>query len=269
MKRQIGRLFTILAIGFAVFGAAAVSAQDQPVRENNTISFNNFEFSFGLATNVNVIQYPGDPVDLSQPGGAQPPYTEFRLYNGIEAPDFALESVGSIRVFDTRELGGYVFANNQLVALQDILERRPDLTMYETVEDNLSAINLPFLPTFPAGQVLRARAHYLETEDLSGIAFVTAYAQDASPFVSTNFLYTFQGISSDGRYYVSAIFPLVTTLFDDQIPSDFSYETFIAGLTDYMIESIGRLNAGTPSDFVPALDAMDAIIQSFEIDSDD
>jgi hypothetical protein len=122
---------------------------------------------------------------------------------------------------------------------------------------------LPFMPVFPAAQVMRARARYVDTAAVAGISFVTAYRQDASPFINNEFLYTFQGLSTDGTYYVSAIFRLMTDLFPSELPADFDYEAFAASLMDYFTDSTALLNDATPEAFSPSLTTVDAVIQSF------
>jgi heat shock protein HslJ len=119
------------------------------------------------------------------------------------------------------------------------------------------------MPVFPAGQVIRARAQYVETPAVQGISYVTVYRQDASPFLGNEFLYTFQGLSTDGTRYVSAIFPLDTALFPAETPTDFDYEAFIEGINDYFAESIAILNGASPDAFTPSLATLDALIQTF------
>ena len=126
---------------------------------------------------------------------------------------------------------------------------------------------LPFLPILPAGQVIRAQAQYVETSALQGIAYITAYRQDAFPFVSGDFLYTYQAVTRDGSHYVSVIFPLATGLFPETVPADFDYDAFIAELESNYNQAIATLNSGGSADFAPALDLLTALIQGIDINT--
>jgi hypothetical protein len=240
--------------------ALPVYAQDNT---SNTVTFNGISFSFdiSLAMNVNISHTPGDPVDFEAPGGPQVGHTEFMLYSDA-FPASSLEAPASIRVYNTADFAGYTFFEERLQQLQTLLSERPDLSAYMTVAEDLSENALPFLPVFPAGQVIRARAQYVETAAVNGIAYVTVYRQDASPFTGDEFMYTFQGLSTDGQYYVSAIFRLTTDLFPAEPEPDFDMEAFMAGINEYFMESITTLNEAAPEDFTPSLATLDAVIQS-------
>src|SRR5690606_9659844 len=106
-------------------------------------------------------------------------------------------------------------------------------------------------------QVIRAHAQYLDTGSLSGVSYITVYRQDVSPFVSNEFFYTFQGVSADGLFYVSARMPLTVSDFPSQIPADFDMDEFAAGFNDYLTESVTTLNAAAPEAFSPALGNLD------------
>jgi hypothetical protein len=255
-------------IGFMLLlalSALPVYAQESTI---NSVTFNGISFSFdsALATNVNIAQNPGDPVEYEAPGGPQVKHTEFVLYSEFP-PANSFEAPASIRIYKTADFAGYTFFEERLQQLQTLLSERPDLTPYMTVAENLSENALPFLPVFPAAQVIRARAQYVETAAVTGMSYVTVYRQDASPFMGNEFMYTFQGISADGQYYVSAIFRLSTDLFPTEIGPDFDMEAFIEQISAYFTESITQLNEATPESFTPSLTVLDAVIQSFSFGS--
>lgn len=261
MKIKILLLFSLLALG--VF---PVLAQDSAT---NTVSFNGISVSFpsSLATNVNVIQYPGEDISLEQPGGPTVPHTEFTFYNGIPPTDSFFYGEGSLSVFSTAAIAGYEQANAELTRLQSLLASRPDLSQYTVTSDGTNAANLPFLPVFPASQVLRAQAQYLDTPALQGVRYITVYRQDVSPFVATDFRYTFQGLTNDGSTYVAASFSLNTALFPAEIPADFDYDAFSAAYDTYMSESLATLINATSDDFTPALATLDGIVQTITVAS--
>lgn len=252
----------VLLVLFLLSLAAPVMAQDGGI---HTVAYDGFAFSFdaALASNVTISQFAGDPVDLEQPGGPQAPYTEFLIYNGTPAPQSWWDAAGVIRVYGTADLAAYSTHQTELANLQNLLATRADLTPYMQIGDiNVEQPTLPFLPIFPAHQVIRARAQYIDTPMLAGISYVTAFRQDVSPFIGSEFLYTFQGLSGDGLYYVAGFFRLNTPLFPAETPADLDYDEFVANFQTYLNDSITTLNNAAPTDFTPSLDLIEPIVQS-------
>jgi hypothetical protein len=259
-------VFIALALLTLAFPALA---QDET--SINTINYNGVSFSYSeaIASNVNISQYAGDPVDLEQPGGPEIRHTQFTLYDAFPVPEGIMDSKGAIRVYRVADFEGYEFPTFQLENLQTLLDERPDLADYARITDEGNPANtLPFLPVFPAGQVITARAQYVETPAVNGISYITIYRQDVSPFLAGEFIYTFQGISSDGQLYIAAMFPVTAPDFPAEYPADFDYEAFMANFIPYLNESVAALNNAAPQAFSPSLVDVDAIIQSMQIEAD-
>jgi heat shock protein HslJ len=256
MKSKL--LMFVLLLALCAF---PVLAQDSTL---NSVSFNGFSFSFdsAWATNVNISRFAGDPVDAQQPGGPEVPHTQFLLYSDTILPE-SFDAPGVIRIYQASDIAVYPNAAPQFQQLQTLLTDRPDLAQFM-----VSNSTLPFLPTnLGPTQVVRARAQYVETPSVRGISYVTMFRFDVSPFTSSEFLYTFQGISLDGTQYVSAIFHVDAAVFPAEIPSDFDFAAFEEQYEAYVTESINQLNAATVENFTPSLSAIDAVIQSFAFGS--
>jgi hypothetical protein len=251
----------ILILVLVLASALPALAQDNGM---HTVAFDGFRFSYdsSLATGVNIWQDPGDPPDFEAPGGAQVRSTFFVLYNTLPVPESFYDAAGGIRVYQTADFAGYSFYEERLAQLQSLLAGRPDLAGYMVPNDDVSANELPLLPVFPAGQIIRAQAQYVDTPSVAGIRFVTVYRQDVFPFMGNEFLYTFQGLSLDGTRYVSVIVRLTTGLFPMEVPADFDYNVFIAGIDQYFADSIATLNGAAPDAFAPSLTTLDALVQS-------
>jgi hypothetical protein len=224
-----------------------------------------FRFDAALAQNVNIVTFAGDPVDLQAPGGPQAPYTEFLLYNGAPAPESAFDAVGSVRVYRTADLAVYPMHQSVLIALQNLLAARPDLASYMVWQPNTNDVTLPYLPIYPAVQVIRAQAQYIDTCTVSGIRYLTTYAQGPMPIVSNSMFYTFQGISADGTRYVSVSFMLNSSMFPADAGPDFNYDEFVANIGTHFNNDIATLNAAAPNAFAPSLTTLDVLVQSLAI----
>lgn len=251
-----------ILIGLALLLAVTPALAQEST--THTVAFDGFRFSFdeALARNVNISQHVPDPAE-DGPWFAEPRYTQFALYNEFPVPESLLDVVGSVRVYRLADLAGYDEDLRRAEQLRALLTERPDLTPYMAARDNASENTLPFLPVFPAAQIVRARAHYLDAPAVSGISFVTVYSQGIGPLLADEFLWTFQGLSANGEYYVMALFPLHTGLFPQEVGAGYDPDALIARLVEYLNESIATLNAASPSDFSPSLDALDALVSTF------
>jgi hypothetical protein len=260
------KLWTVGAVTLVclAFGTGPVVMQDAA----STVSFDGVTFSFDqtLGTSANSTQVPGQPIDVEQPSGPEVSHLAFTLYGprseGAKVPRVGV-APGVLRFYRTADLAGYDQASQELEALTSLLSGRPDLAAFMEVADDGSGDSLPFLPVFPAAQVIRARAQYVETPQLAGIAYVTAYRQDVSPFAAGDFWYTFQGLSADGSWYVAVDFVVDASMFPAEVTAKEANR--IANgkrYTQYLGESIQRLNGAAADAFTPPLTSIDALVRS-------
>ena len=83
------------------------------------------------------------------------------------------------------------------------------------------------------------------------------------PVLDSMVFYTFQGLSVDGKYYVSASFPVATGVFPNEPPEGplFPDPAFL----ETMKEQVTQLNAQPADRFEPALSTLDALVASIRI----
>jgi hypothetical protein len=94
--------------------------------------------------------------------------------------------------------GEQVLLDQRVAALFRLLEDRPEF---------VDAEEIPVLPDPGTAQAFRARIRYLRFDGGSGVAFITRYpASEAFPTGSLT--WTFQGVTDDGRYWVSVFHPV-------------------------------------------------------------
>jgi hypothetical protein len=166
-----------------------------------------------------------------------------------------------IRVFNTADFPEYETEDGtgytgQLGILLGILEgtirRSPDT-------------QLPYLPVVNAAQVFRSREQQIMFNGGRGLVYLTTFAQDVFPATEGTVQLTFQGITDDGSKYISAVFPLDTSILPDEIGEDFDYEAFSANYEAYLAETREALDALPDDAFAPQLDALLALIGSIEV----
>jgi hypothetical protein len=232
----------------------------------NTLTFNGFSFqsSATWGNDVHVMQYPGDePTGLA--GAEMPPYTLFTLYERDvdrifpnPAPESAFDAKAGIYVFNTADFEGHTEMQTREAALRSMMDERPDLNTFETVD-----ATLPYIPVYAAAQTFRAQAHYIETPQLQGIAYITDYQEAVEPFLSNSLYYTVQAISTDGEHYITVIVPLETSLLPENTDASFDIAAFVENLNDYLAQTMADIDVAAATDFSPALDTIDALIATF------
>jgi hypothetical protein len=260
MKRNFVILTFIMVFAIVVVPA---SAQERDPRDRE-LTFDDFSLTFHrtLVRNVNITEYAGDP-PTNGPGFSDAPHIEIALYNETNLPESLFDTLVRIRVYSVNDLQDYPFLVEQAEALHSLLEERPELERFHAVDENgVLAELLPYIPTLPHPQVLRARAQYVETDEVSGVTYISYSNATPEPFLSYHFTYTFQGLSADGQYYISASMPLETNLFPSEPDASFDPEAFAEAWPQYLTDSIATLDAAAPEDFEPALGVLDRLIET-------
>ena len=128
--------------------------------------------------------------------------------------------------------------------------------------------SLPFLPIFPAAQTFHANFLVNPFVNGSGIRFLTLYAQYTAPVNNQDLFYTYQGLTTDGNYWVSAILPVNHIILPetaDPPPGGMTWDQFDANYGVYIADMIIQLEAQLPDSFTPTLTALDALVASITI----
>jgi hypothetical protein len=249
--------------------ATTVSAQEDSAWSTVSADGVALAYPHSLGPNVNIVHYAGDDPSLGQPGGPLPPYTEFQLYEKTDEPvDYlAWNGKGYVTVYHTADFANYPLYQDQLTALQKLLTDAPALDSFMAYDSNQPMPNLPFLPVYPAAQVIRAAAQYAEIGSLKGIIYLTVFRQDASPFLNNEFYYTFQGVTADGAVYVSARFPVVVPGVPAELPADFDYDAWVTGIDQYMNDTMAALTAADAASFAPSLTELNDVFNSIVVNT--
>jgi hypothetical protein len=219
----------------------------------NGISFN---YDLALAQQITTTTVPGENAGPDGPYWATfPAYDEFNLVgypsqNNYHRPHIEIYSVDEFSNLNSA-------AKDQIDQLKQLLGDAPG-----------SPDRIPLLPIFNAAQVFRSQVKYLNFQSGQGVRFVTQYDQAIMPLNNQEIFYTFQGLTSDGRYYIAAILPVATsTLPATGEVSQEQMQTFSTadGFQNYLNQTVQTLNGLPASDFTPNLDLLDAMIKSIQV----
>ena len=195
------------------------------------------------------------PADQGSAFGPSPEYIHF-TFEGY--PTFNQTFRPEIRIYRVED---YRKANESaaetVARLQDLLTQKPG-----RVESGL-----PFLPVMNADQLFLARAFYFDFQNGSGLRYLTQFGQNIYPINNQDLLYTYQGLTSDGKYYISAVFPIAhpgLPADGSQIPGG-DYLAFEQQFQEYVGDVAGLLNGSMPEDFVPDMNMLDNLLWSMMV----
>jgi hypothetical protein len=125
---------------------------------------------------------------------------------------------------------------------------------------------MPFLPlAFSSRQVIDVQVKYLDFKSGNGVRFLTQFNNGIVPVNNKQLLYTFQGLTVDGKYYISAVLPVT----HPELPATdqgFAHtEAELKEFPAYLKKTIAWMEQVPNASFTPDLAKLDALIQSIEV----
>ena len=127
---------------------------------------------------------------------------------------------------------------------------------------------LPLLPIFNAAEEFRAQYLVIAFSGGSGIRYLTQYSQFTDPINSHELFYSFQGLTADGRFWISAILPISNSMLPpngDNPPNGMSQQQFSDQFDTYISDLTDKLNNQPPESYSPTIAALDALMESISI----
>lgn len=243
--------------------APATQAQGVPVSYQNV----SLILPMGLAADAAPLSMPATTEDNGGPWGVGPAHVEFRLdkYN-VPAKTFG---VSQIDIYPAQEYSNQnAGANISLQRLKGILGN-PSAT--------LNNETLPQVPSFNAASMFASQIQRIQFANGSGVRTLTQYGQAVGPVTNNGMFYHFQGLTSDGKYYIIAVLPVQAGFLEsgDNPPASLPaggipfpgyqnvgdakvYDAYYAAVAD-------KLNATPADQFTPSLTVLDALVQSFKV----
>lgn len=126
--------------------------------------------------------------------------------------------------------------------------------------------NMPFLPLFNASQVMYLHVQYLDFKSGQGLRYLTEFDQGIVPINNRELIYTYQGLTSDGNYYVAAVLPVNhPSLPADETVTGNEPPEFTNEFPTYLANVVNALNPQADNTFAPDLTQLDAMMSSLEI----
>lgn len=128
---------------------------------------------------------------------------------------------------------------------------------------------IPDLPVGNADRIFHSQLKFFKFQNGSAVRYLTMYAQDVSPVTNDRLVYVVQGITSDGAYYVSGMFPVT----NPSLPANYEeaikgkdQQKFSEGFSSYLLDVQNQLNGQKSDSFTPGLGLLDTMIATIKID---
>lgn len=129
--------------------------------------------------------------------------------------------------------------------------------------------DIPFLPWQDASSPIHSHVKYVPFKNGSGVRFVATYQIEPEVISNDGLVYTMQGLSADGKYYVSAFIPVTTRSLPNKSDagtwSKEKYEEFSNKFSEYSAKEKAKLDRLSGASFSPSLTELDSIIESLKV----
>ncbi len=223
------------------------------------VNYEGISFSFdpAIASSVDPSTVQGQNLGEDfMPGETYPTHFEFAFNNYAVPNHFHTPLIIVYPVADYQSISQY--AGDTIASLQSALVNRPG-------GGGNSA--LPFLPMWPAAQMFSAQVTYFDFQNGSGVRYLTMYGQALYPADNQNLFYTYQGLTNDGRYYISAVLPITNPVLpDDGSTVVTDWEAFSNNWETYLLDTIRLLGEQPLNTYNPDMEKLDQMMASFRID---
>lgn len=235
----------------AVAAAGQPAAPEAPAAPTPNVSFNGVSFFTSLAQSVDTQRVPAET---------------------------AAESFWSTPEYDRIELIGYPVGNEYHEAVVQVYSVEAFRSVNESSAESISGLQallasrslpasgaLPFLPVFNAAQMAQIKPAFLDFQNGSGVRFITQFGQAFWPIYNKGMIYTFQGLTADGNYYVSIIMPLShpeLAKYDNFKPD----ASFYDNAEQFMKDQTAMLNSQPEGSFTPLIPDLDAMVGSLKVE---
>jgi hypothetical protein len=266
-----GNVSTIVAATLQSLASATPEiAQASPTTapQGVSVSYSNVNFVVpkDLASGASSQTIPATDEQNSGPWGVAPQHLEFKLNDYNLSPGYFSEIL--IDVYPAQDYANaYAGANISLQRLQALLSNP---------STPLTNENLPQVPYFNAASMFAAQVKFIQFNSGSGVRMITQYGQAVGPVANNGTFYHFEGLTSDGKYYIVAVLPIEAKFLANgndpsaQLPADgipfpgYNY-TDISYYDKYFKAVTDKMNATSDGSFAPSLGTLDSLIQSLKV----
>ncbi|QPC83859.1 hypothetical protein G4Y79_05625 [Phototrophicus methaneseepsis] len=153
----------------------------------------------------------------------------------------------------------------RLGELQNFLAAKPELHSRSATSNPDDA--LPILPILNAAQTIVSQPEYLRFGSGEGVRYIAYYSQSAEPLTANDLFYVYTGLSDDGQYVVSAIFPLFAGFLPQgrTVYEIADIDQFMMNYRTYLDGVLLQINVMDSSAYSPNIQLLDALVASITV----
>ena len=222
---------------------------------------------------------PSTPVPVGNPGEVSLDYSAVAQNISLETVPAAAATPGGpywegAPAYLRYTLQGYPVTTNPrmpqifIFKVADMAPANAAMAQYaadlQTLLQNHQAGNqIPFLPISSESQMFRACMEFVDFKNGQGVVFLTLLGQGVKLVNNSDLILAFQGLTNDGKYYLSAILPVTQA----DLPADGASGQLpdMSGLSSYLNNTIKMLDDQPAGSFTPSLEALNALVRSIEV----
>jgi hypothetical protein len=209
-------------------------------------------FPIFLANNLVVSTVPEVTADNGAPWEVAPEHSVidvqgYPLSNMFMKPQINIYPLAEYKKISPDEI------NSQIDLLNTIMAQKPAVLS-----------NIPYLPFVNAAPMILAHPVYYDADYLKvkGFSVITQYGQSFWPINNYSLFYTFQGMTLDGKYWISITLPITQ---QDLPPTgdyikDQDYEAFGNNFKSYVAQVREKLDKAEDITFNPSLETFDMVV---------
>jgi hypothetical protein len=131
-----------------------------------------------------------------------------------------------------------------------------------------SSGELPFLPAIPQMQTFYSHETGMSFNGGRGVRFITEYSEVTNPINNKSTIYTFQGLTDDGMYWVAVTLPISSPILPtdyDILPEGYTEESLIQNYDSYVSDVKEALEAQALGLFYPPINVLDSLVESITV----
>jgi hypothetical protein len=256
-------LITLLAGPFLLFACApAVTTTTLPeptaAPEGTAVPTLDGSLHFSLDTGSMATSFQAETVAAVSDSDNAPYWELLPEYTRVTLQGYPITNhlmKPQIFIYPMKDLGNVNDGAGKIAALLQTLLQSPQ-----------EIPNMPLLPLFNASQVMHTQVQYLDFRNGEGLRYLTQFDQGLMPINNNELIYTYQGLTSDGKYYVAAVLPVnhPSLPADGKITGQEPPE-FTSDFPAYLANMVKTLNPQAANTFIPDLTQLDDMMSSLEI----
>ena len=208
-----------------------------PKEPNFTYAGTSFYFNQLLADDITAGVTPGI-YEADNPWWSTPEHREYRFNNWALSDAFHTPTIKIYPAADFRAINENV--SGGLDALQLALDTHPADHAGLRVSD-----------LYNAGQLYQSNVEYLDFQNGRGARWLAQYGQAYYSVGWPHLFYTYQGLTNDGKYYISIIFPVNHPNLPH--PEHVNMEEISQDYDAYRDGIVAQLESESGNSFVPSL----------------